>query len=183
TGVGGTAETSVSSTVDRRVTWLRFCFPSPSHPVYFATPGGNAMSASQPISTLEYNKGLTLRWFDEVWNQSRRDTIFELFDEDCVLYEGHTPIRGPQEFADFHDRIRAQFDDIYIQPGATLAENDMVCLRWTVSGTHKTTGKKAEVTGISIVRIKNGRFVEAWQNWDAASLGSQLSPTPPAPMF
>lgn len=141
------------------------------------------MSASQPISTLEYNKVLALRWFEEVWNQSRRDTIFELFDRECVLYDGHAPIRGPQEFADFHDRIRAQFDDIRIEPGVTLAENDLVSLRWTVSGVHKATGKESKVTGISIVRIRNGRFIEAWQNWDAASMVAQLSPTPPAPLF
>ena len=140
------------------------------------------MSAS-PISTLEHNKALTTRWFDEVWNQSRRDTIFALFAPECVLYEGHAPIRGPQEFADFHDRIRAQFDDIHIEPGVTLAENDLVSLRWTVSGVHKATGKKTSVSGISIVRIKDGHFVEAWQNWDAASLAAQLSASPSAALF
>jgi predicted ester cyclase len=45
------------------------------------------------------------------------------------------------------------------------------------------TGKESKVTGISIVRIRNGRFIEAWQNWDAASMVAQLSPTPPAPLF
>jgi predicted ester cyclase len=141
------------------------------------------MSASQPVSTLDRNKQLVQRWFDEVWNQSRRETIFDLFSTECVLYEGHTPIRGPQEFADFHDRIRAQFNDIHIDQGVTLAENDLVSLRWTVSGVHKATGKNAKVSGISIVRIKDGRFVEAWQNWDAASMAAQLSDSPPAPLF
>ena len=140
------------------------------------------MSAS-PVSTLEHNKAVTLRWFAEVWNQARRGVIFDLFAPECVLYEGHTPIRGPQEFADFHDRIRAQFDDIHIEPGIALAENDLVSLRWTVSGVHKATGKQAQATGISIVRIKDGRFIEAWQNWDAAGLAAQLSATPPAPLF
>jgi hypothetical protein len=140
------------------------------------------MSAS-PVSTLEHNKTLTMRWFEEVWNQSRRDTIFELFDAECVLYDGHTPIRGPQEFADFHDRIRAQFDDIHIEPGVSVAENDLVSLRWTVSGVHKATGKKTSVSGISMVRIKDGRFIEAWQNWDAAGMATQLSDSPPAQLF
>ena len=140
------------------------------------------MSAS-PVSTLDHNKQLVQRWFDEVWNQSRRETIFDLFTPECVLYEGHALIRGPQEFADFHDRIRAQFDDIRIEQGVTLAENDLVSLRWTVSGTHKAIGKKTRVSGISIVRIKDGRFVEAWQNWDAASMAAQLSDSPPVQLF
>ena len=140
------------------------------------------MSAS-PASVLEHNKQLAARWFEDVWNQSRRDVIFELFAPECVLYEGHTPIRGPQEFAAFHDRIRAQFDDVRITQGVTVAENDLVSLRWTVSGVHKATGKTTEVSGISIVRIKDGRFVEAWQNWDAAAMAAQLSDSPPAPLF
>jgi len=139
--------------------------------------------SAEAITTLEHNKALTRRWFDEVWNQSRRDTIFDLFAPECILHEGHTPIRGPQEFAEFHDRIRAQFDDIHIEPGVVLAENDLVSLRWTVSGVHKATGKPAKVTGISMVRIKAGRFVEAWQNWDAAGMAAQLSDSPPAQLF
>jgi predicted ester cyclase len=139
--------------------------------------------SAQPVTTVEHNKQLVQRWFNEVWNQSRRETIFDLFAPECVLYEGHTPIRGPQEFADFHDRIRAQFDDIHIEQGVTLAENDLVSLRWTVSGIHKATGKNAKVSGISIVRVEGGRFVEAWQNWDAAGMAAQLSPAPPAPLF
>ena len=131
--------------------------------------------SAEAVITLEHNKALTRRWFEEVWNQSRRDAIFELFAAECVLYEGHTPIRGPQEFAEFHDRIRAQFDDIKITPGISLAEDDLVSLRWTVSGIHKATGKSTKVTGISIVRVKDGRFVEAWQNWDAASMAAQLT--------
>jgi predicted ester cyclase len=93
------------------------------------------------------------------------------------------PIRGPQEFADFHDRIRAQFDDIHIEPGVILAENDLVGLRWTVSGIHKATGKNSKVTGTSIVRVKDGRFIEAWQNWDAAGMAAQLSDSPSAQLF
>ena len=139
--------------------------------------------SAEAVTILEHNKALTRRWFDEVWNQSRRNTIFELFDQECVLYEGHTPIRGPREFAAFHDRIREQFTDIHIEPGVSLAENDLVSLRWTVSGVHKATKKSTTVTGISIVRVKDGRFIEAWQNWDAASMAAQLSDSPPAQLF
>jgi predicted ester cyclase len=139
--------------------------------------------STSAISTLEHNKQLALRWFEEVWNQSRRDVIFELFAPDCVLYDGHTAIRGPQEFADFHDRVRAQFDDIHIESGVLLAENDLVSLRWTVSGVHKSAGKNAKVSGISIVRIKDRRFIEAWQNWDAAGMAAQLSDSPTPALF
>lgn len=134
------------------------------------------MSAqAQPLSASEQNKHLVHRWFEEVWNQSRREAIAELFSPDCVLHEGAVQIRGPQEFERFHDALREQFSDIRVTPGVSLSEGDLASLRWTVECHDKASGKNLKATGISIVRIKDGRFVEAWQNWDQAGVAAQLS--------
>ena len=133
------------------------------------------MSASQPISALELNKHLLVRWFEEVWNQSRREIIFELLDPECVLHDSDTPIRGPQEFAAFYDNLQSQFSDFRITPGTALAEGDLASLRWSVACRHRASGKPVRISGISIVRIRDGKFVEAWQNWDAAGMAAQLS--------
>lgn len=133
------------------------------------------MSASQPLSPLEFNKHLVVRWFEEVWNQSRREVIFELLSPDCVIHDGANKIRGHDAFAAFHDQLRLDFDDFRITPGVALAEGDLASLRWTVNARHKASGKRTEMTGISIVRIKDGKFVEAWQNWDQASMAAQLA--------
>jgi predicted SnoaL-like aldol condensation-catalyzing enzyme len=133
------------------------------------------MSASpQSISILEQNKQLTVRWFEEVWNQGNRDVIAQLFAADAVLYDGSAVIRGPAEFEAFYDRLRAQFCDFRISPVILLAEGDLACIHWNAVFKHIPTDKPAHVTGTSIVRIKDGRFVEAWQNWDGASLAAQL---------
>lgn len=42
-------------------------------------------SASQPLTTTEQNKLLVNRWFDEVWNRSRRETIFKFLPESAIL--------------------------------------------------------------------------------------------------
>lgn len=134
------------------------------------------MSASQPLSAIDSNKRLVVRWFEEVWNQGRRETIFELLAPNGVLHDGGTVIRGPEEFATlFYDRMRAEFTDFHVTPGTALAENDLVSLRWTARCHHKATNKDTTVTGISIVRVQDGQFVEAWQNWDEASLAAQLA--------
>ena len=132
-------------------------------------------SASQPLTTLEQNKMLVHRWFEEVWNQSRRETIFELLAEGSVLHDGAHDIGGPEEFASFHDRLRSQFSDFHITPQVTLAERDRVCVHWSCSLVHTATRKPLHITGTSVVHIENGRFVEAWQNWDAAHLHTQLT--------
>ncbi len=128
-----------------------------------------------PLSASEQNKLLVLRWFEEIWNQGRTEVIAELFAPECVLHEGALQIRGPEEFARFHDGIREQFSDIRITPGVSLCEGDFAALRWTVQCRDKASGKNVTTTGISIVRVKDGRFVEAWQNWDQAGVAAQLS--------
>ena len=133
------------------------------------------MSAPQTISALDQQKHLAIRWFEEVWNQGRREVIFELFAPECVLYDGDKTIRGPEEFAAFYDNLQSQFCEFRITTGTALAEGDLASLRWSACCRHKASGKDVRVSGISIVRIKDGRFVEAWQNWDAAGLAQQLA--------
>jgi len=130
---------------------------------------------AQPLSASEHNKHLVHRWFEEVWNQGNTALIAELFAPDCVLYEGSLQIHGPQEFMRFHDSLREQFTDIRVTSGISLSEGDLASLRWTVECRDKSSGKNVTATGISIVRIKDGRFVEAWQNWDQAGVAAQLS--------
>jgi predicted SnoaL-like aldol condensation-catalyzing enzyme len=141
------------------------------------------MSASQTITSLDQNKQLVIRWFEEVWNKGNRDTIAQLFAPDGVVYDGATMIRGPQEFEKFYDRLRAQFSNFKISPVLALAEGDLVCVHWFSEVKHIATGKVAHITGTSIVRIRDGRFVEAWQNWDAAGLASQLSGQPSPQLY
>jgi len=135
-------------------------------------------SASCPLTTLDQNKTLVVRWFEEVWNRGRRETIFELFPEGGVIHDGRQEIRGPQEFVRFYDALHAQFSDFKITPLLSLAEGDRACLHWSSSMTHKATGKQLHITGTSIVHIENGKFIEAWQNWDAAGLVAQLTGQP-----
>ena len=135
-------------------------------------------SATHSLSPLEHNKQLAMRWFEEVWNQGRRETIAELFAENGVIHDGAEEIRGPAEFTRFYDALRARFSDFDIQPVVSLAEDDRVCLHWASRMTDRQTGKKLHVTGISVVRIENGKFVEAWQNWDKAHLATQLTGQP-----
>lgn len=63
----------------------------------------------------------------------------------------------------------------------TIAENDLLVARCSVRGNHrgdslgfKATQAPVEFTGISIVRVKDGKFVEAWNNFDFMKMNKQL---------
>ena len=140
-------------------------------------------SASQPISSLEQNKQLAVRWFEQVWNHGNRDVIHQLLAADSVINDGANAMKGPAEFERFYDGLRSRFSEVKVSPVLVLAENDLVCVHWFSQVKEAATGKTAHVTGTSIVRIKDGRFVEGWQNWDHAALAAQLSGTPAAPLY
>ena len=133
------------------------------------------MSTPQPQTTTEQNKQLLIRWFKEVWNQGRRQTIHDLFAPNAILHDGQTHFKGPDEFCRFYDSLRADFSNIRMTQGPCLAEGDLACLHWTAELHHNATGKDVKVTGTSVVRVANGQFTEAWQNWDQASLAAQLA--------
>ena len=129
----------------------------------------------------EANKQMAKRWFDEVWNKGRREAIDEMLGADCVIHDGDTSIRGPQEFMQYFDRFQNAFSDIHFEFPEAIAEGDLVYLRWVVTHLHSgdglgipASGKRLRVTGMTLVRIVNGRFVEAWQNWDMMGMMEQI---------
>jgi predicted ester cyclase len=55
----------------------------------------------------------------------------------------------------------------------TIAESDLVAIRWEISATHTgdylglaPTNKEVTWTGVSIDRFENGKIVESWVDWD-----------------
>jgi steroid delta-isomerase-like uncharacterized protein len=133
------------------------------------------------------NIALAKRWFEEVWNQGRVQTIYDLMAEDGVASGQDQPgviIQGPAAFEAFYQKIRGAFPDIKIVAEDVFASGDKVCIRWRADMTHTgdqlgfaPTNKRARVTGISVMRFANGKIAEGWDNWDQLSLMQQLSTT------
>ena len=132
------------------------------------------MSTPQMQTTAEQNKQIMVRWFEEIWNQGKRETIHELFAEQGILHDGSATFHGPDEFCRFYDAFQANFTDFRAEPLISLAERDLACLHWSISFRHNASNKPLHVTGTSVVRFQNGQLIEGWQNWDAASLARQL---------
>ena len=81
---------------------------------------------------------------------------------------------------------RGGFPDLAITIEDSIAEDDKVAYRWTMRGTHQgeiegiaPTGKDVEVTGITIVRVEDGKVVEDWFESGSPSLEEQLGPAVP----
>ena len=133
----------------------------------------------------EENKELVRRWFEEVWNKGRADAIDEMFDENGIAHgladDPSNPIKGPNGFKPFHDVFRQAFPNMTIYIEDLIAEGDRVAARCSVRARHEGNfrGKAAtqapvEFSGITIVRIENGKIVEAWNNFDFMTMYKQV---------
>jgi steroid delta-isomerase-like uncharacterized protein len=131
------------------------------------------------------NKALIERWFEEVWNKGRAEAIDEMFDAEGIAHgladETGAPLHGPEGFRPFFQKFRDSFPDISVSVEDTVAEGDKVAARCTVRATHAgdslgvaATNKPIEFTGMTIVRLKDGKIVEAWNNFDFLNLFQQI---------
>ena len=90
--------------------------------------------------TLEANKALMRRWFEEVWNKGRAEAISEMMSEECVNHglseDADKPLRGATGFLPFHAQFREAFPHIEVVVEDALAEGDKVAVRCSVRGKH-----------------------------------------------
>ena len=139
----------------------------------------------QEQSTAKANKALVRRWFEEVWNKGRAEAIDELFAADGIAHglsdDAENPLRGPADFKPFHETFRGAFPDIEVIVEDMIAEGDKVAARCSVRGKHTgdhlgvaASNAPVDFTGVSIVRIKDGKIVEGWNNFDFMRMNQQI---------
>jgi steroid delta-isomerase-like uncharacterized protein len=144
---------------------------------------------------VEENIQLMQRWFREVWNEGRLETISDLMAADGIARGqrgGETEIRGPEEFTKFVREIRGAFPDINLTVEDIVAAGDKIAVRWVGTMTHHgdlqgiaATGKPVRSRGISLARIVDGKIVEGWDNWDQLGMLEQIGvfrPSEDAPL-
>lgn len=131
------------------------------------------------------NVALMQRWFREVWNEGRVQTIYDLMDKNCLGIGQDQPgveIHGPADFVALFNRLHGAFPDIKITVDDTIGADDKVVVRWSAVMTHTgdhlgipATNRPVRITGITIAQIKDGKIVRGWDNWDQLALMQQLS--------
>lgn len=131
---------------------------------------------------------LIRRWFDELWNQGREDTIDKLLAADAIVHGLPTPdgkpMKGGAGFRPIYRQFKGAFPDIKIVVDRVVREGDTVACHCTVTGTHTGSGfgtpsrKPVRFTGIAIVRAKDGKLVEGWNAWDFLGCFQQIGLVP-----
>jgi steroid delta-isomerase-like uncharacterized protein len=119
--------------------------------------------------SLEKNKELVRRIYDELWNERKLEVAEELIAQDAVNYDtGLLPHPfGPEEMKGTVRMVTAGFPDNRHEVEEMIAEDDKVVVRCTLTGTHEgefmgipPTGRSIEVTEIHVYRLEDGKAVE-----------------------
>lgn len=141
--------------------------------------------------TVEENKAMIRRFYEEGANVRNRDVINELVAPEFIGYypdiaEGLGGItRGPQSLIQDLNNIAAMVPDFRTTLEDLVGKDDRVGIRGVTRGTHTgtipgvpPTGNAVMFTWCAIYRFANGRIVERWMNDDALSTFRQLGLVP-----
>jgi len=108
--------------------------------------------------SLEKNKAI-IRRANEALNKKDLTVIDEFIAPD---YVDHTnQLRGRENVKKFYTKAFKDFPDFHRTIEDIIAEGDKVWIRYRFTGT-APSGRKIELTTVSILRIVNGKVVEGW---------------------
>lgn len=136
----------------------------------------------------EANKAIVRR-YQEAYNSNNLHALNKIVASDFVSYSLAPGLpEGLQGGNLMHQMTMAAMPDYRVSIDDLIAEGDRVVARFTMTGTHTgaeflglpASGRKINVSGISIFHIANGQIAEHWANEDALGLLQQLGAIMPA---
>jgi steroid delta-isomerase-like uncharacterized protein len=133
------------------------------------------------------NANIVRRLFEEFWNNKNFNVVDEILTPDSRNHDPNTPDlgTGPEGYKKLGKMYTTAFPDVRLTIDDLLESGDNVVVRWRANGTHKgdlrgiaPTGKKMDISGITIARISNGKIADHWVQWSALTMMQQLGAVP-----
>jgi steroid delta-isomerase-like uncharacterized protein len=135
-------------------------------------------------SLQEQNKAIARRAFEGILSQGHFELAEQLYAKDFINHGIHSNASLEQDQAALKGWHQA-FPDVVVTAEKVMAEGDLVTVYWIARGTNTgtgnglpATGKKAELAGITIWRIVDGKIKEEWSAFDQLSMMQQLGLLP-----
>jgi predicted ester cyclase len=132
--------------------------------------------------SIEENKAVVQRFFEELLSTDNFSVADEILAPDFRFYFAGSPDpMDLQSYKEFLVMRRAAFPDRHFTVEEMVAEGDKVSARFTMRGTHEgemrgiaPTGKAVTMTGIDIIRLREGQMVEDRVEVDQLGMMQQL---------
>ncbi|MFL5761861.1 MAG: ester cyclase [Thermomicrobiales bacterium] len=148
----------------------------------------SAVTAQDDQATLDANKAVVRKYFEEALTQNKPELVDELFDPSYVFHAGSGDLPGTANTKSFITSIKTAVPDSVWTTRDLIADGPYVLIRVSVSGTQaapfnglpNTGGSIKDVPGMGMYKLANGKIVESWNEDNFLVIGQQLG-TAPAP--
>ena len=122
----------------------------------------------------------------EMINSGDVDSLDEVVAEDVELrYSGATDQTGIGAYKEYMQSLHDGFSDLEIEIQDYVVDDDTVVVHMIISGTHdgefqgiEPTGNSFESVGMNLMKLEDGKIVEAVNIWDNLSFLEQLEVDP-----
>jgi predicted ester cyclase len=158
-------------------------------PTLMATPAAPAQAATRAAAatpcvdeSAEANVATARRWTEDVYTGKDLAVLDEILDPSAIHHGAAFPdAAGVEAIKGALAGTLAAFPDINLAVDDTIADGDLVVVRWSGTGTNngpwlgmEPTGKAVNFTGINIYRFSCGKIVESWSEINALDVLRQL---------
>jgi steroid delta-isomerase-like uncharacterized protein len=127
------------------------------------------------------NAALARRWFEEIWNVRRAETVREIMAPVCEGHMEGLEVHGPEDFLAARETLLGAFPDFRVNVEGVIAEGDEVAVRWSATGTHRgetlgfpASNRPAAFRGITWMTFRDGQMVRGWDAWNQGRLLQEL---------
>jgi steroid delta-isomerase-like uncharacterized protein len=131
-----------------------------------------------------------IQGYIDAWNSHDGSAVGGFFADDGVYTEVtlEERLEGPDAVKEFVNGIRDSFSTDYsFTLGQVVVTEDAFAFEWTMSGTNDcadakrglpSTGKRFELTGVDIGRLRDSRVIENKSYWNLADYLAQVGLMP-----
>ncbi len=125
--------------------------------------------------------------FVDKTNEGDLQAAADMHSPDCITYFPGMPPMNQEVWKPFFLSYFAAFPDLRVNTRRedAIIEGDLMAGRYTLTGTHRgdfmgipATGKRINIFGINIFRVRDGKVVEEWDMNDGLSMFQQLGLIP-----
>lgn len=127
------------------------------------------------------NREIVVRFFEDAFNNGNYQLLREIIDDDHVSHLPTGDHYGPEGVRIDIACFRSAFPDLHLCLDDLIETDDHVVYRFTAEGTHTApfmglpaSGRHIRVNGIGIDRLRAGKTVERWVQYDSMGLLTQL---------
>ena len=139
--------------------------------------------------TTEDIKAMARRLYEDGFNKGNVAVLDELVAEAALDHQAPPGIPpGREGLKQLITLMRSAFPDLTFLIEDVIAEGDKVVVRSLMRGTHQgmfmgipPSGNPVQITGIDVIRVAEGRFVEHWGNQDDLGMMQQIGAVPAMP--